>query len=68
MAYNKQNKYRKIIEIQNITIEKTNKGVSQVWVFHNIIYPRFLISYSTYCNYLTLNAKKEIKKGVGSKE
>ena len=58
MAYNKKNKFVRIIEIQTITLEHTRRGVSQVWVFENIIKPRFIISERTYYNYLDINAKK----------
>jgi hypothetical protein len=58
MAYNQRNKLLRIIEIQNITLEHTKKGVSQVWIMDNLIKPRFFISESTYYNYLGINAKK----------
>jgi hypothetical protein len=61
MSYNKKNLLKRIIEIQDITLEHTNRGVTQEWVFRNIIAPRFYISKSTYYNYLGFPAKRELK-------
>lgn len=62
MGYNRRNILKRIIEIQNITLEHTKRGATQKWVYENIIYPRFLISPATYNNYLAVNAKAELKK------
>jgi len=58
MAYNRRNILKRIIEIQNLTLEHTSRGVTQVWVFEHIIQPRFVISNRTYYNYLNINAKR----------
>jgi hypothetical protein len=58
MAYNRHNILKRIVEIQKITLEHTSKGVTQVYVYENIIKPRFFISVSTYYSYLSMNAKK----------
>ena len=62
MGYNRRNILKRIIEVQNITLEHTKRGSTQEWVYENIIYPRFLISIATYNNYLAVNAKAELKK------
>lgn len=62
MAYNKRNKLERIIEIQNITLEHTGRGVSQEWVFNNVIFPRFRISKATYYVYLATPAKRELRE------
>lgn len=62
MGYNRRNILKRIIEVQNITLERTKCGSTQKWVYENIIYPRFLISIATYNNYLAVNAKAELKK------
>lgn len=62
MGYNRRNILKRIIEVQNITLEHTKRGSTQKWVYENIIYPRFLISIATYNNYLAVNAKAELKK------
>lgn len=62
MGYNRRNILKRIVEVQNITLEHTKRGSTQKWVYENIIYPRFLISIATYNNYLAVNAKAELKK------
>lgn len=61
MAWDNKILLTRIIEIQNITIEYKKKGLTQRRIYDNIIYPRFIISESTYNNYLSRNAKKELK-------
>lgn len=60
MAYNRRNILKRIVEIQNLTLEHTSRGVTQVWVFEHIIQPRFFIGVRTYYNYLNINAKRII--------
>lgn len=64
MAYNRRNILPKIIAVQEITLEYTRKGVTQEWVFNNIIYPdiKLRMSRRTYYNWLGTNAKQELKK------
>lgn len=56
------NYLKKVIEVQNITIEQTNRGVSQIWVYRNIIYPRFFISLNTFYRWLSEPAKRELSE------
>ena len=62
MGYNRRNILKRIIEVQNITLEHTKCGSTQKWVYENIIYPRFLISIATYDNYVAVNARAELEK------
>lgn len=62
MAYNRRNILRRMVEIQDITLEHTRKGVTQEWVYNNVIYPRFVISRATYYSYLSYPAKMELKR------
>lgn len=62
MAYNRLNILKRIIDVQNITIEHTERGVTQQWVFENVIYPKYFISIGTYYNYLACNAKAELRR------
>jgi hypothetical protein len=62
MAYNRRNILKRIVEIQNLTLEHTSRGVTQVWVYEHVIHPRFVISISTYYNYLGVNAKKMLSE------
>lgn len=62
MAYNRVNILNRIIDVQTITIEHTKRGVTQQWVYDNIIFPQYRISIGTYYSYLGCNAKAELKK------
>lgn len=66
MAYTRQHILERIITIQNITLEHTKRGSTQKWVFENVVYPRFFISWSTYNNYLAMPAKAELKRLIES--
>lgn len=61
MPYNCKNKLRLIVTIQNITLEHTTRGVTQEWVYKNIILPRYCISKRTYYSYLATPAKQGLK-------
>ncbi len=61
MAYNKKNLLNKIIEIQNITIQKKhNEGLTYKRIYSDHIKPKYLISYSTFSRYMGINAKREL--------
>lgn len=58
MGYNKKNFIDRVIDIQELTLENTKRGVTQEWIYANIIFPEYRISKRTYYNYLALPAKK----------
>lgn len=60
--YNRVNLLRRMVEIQDITLEHQRRGVSNDWIFHNLIHPKYLISRSRYYQYLATNARKELKE------
>lgn len=63
MAYNRRNKLKLIIDIQNIVLEYKEKyGSGQEWIYYNKIYPIYRISRATYYTYLGINAKRELSK------
>lgn len=62
MAYNRRNILKRMVEIQDITLEHTRRGVSQEWVYNNVVFPRFVISRATYYAYLSYPAKMELKR------
>lgn len=62
MAYNRKNILDRILAIQTATLEQAQRGVSQEWVYWNIVYPNYRISRTTYYAYLGCNAKAEIKR------
>ena len=57
-----ENLLNRIVEIQKIVLENQVKGVTNIWVYKNLIYPRFFISLGTFNRYLVRNAKKELKE------
>jgi hypothetical protein len=61
-GYNRKNILQRKIDIQNTTLEHTLRGVTQEWVYENIIFPTYRISRATYYNYLAENAKANLKK------
>ena len=64
MAYNLRNYLIKVIEIQNIVLElKGRDGDMRLKnIYWEYIFPKYLISYRTFSNYLSINAKKELKE------
>ncbi len=63
MAYNKTYYYRKIVEIQEITLlEQKERGSTLKWIYENKIKDIYHISYSTYSNYLGIPAKAKLKE------
>lgn len=61
MAYNKRNLLNKIVEIQDIVLREQKRGVTQKWVYLNLIRDHYHISYSAFNNYLAYPAKKELE-------
>lgn len=62
MAYNKTKLLEKIIEIQNIVLAEKKRGLSQVYIYRNLIANKYFISESTFNNYLAINAKHELDR------
>ncbi len=62
MGINKKKFLKRVVEVQNIVLTCRNKGITQKWIFENVIYPRFLISYSTFNKYLARPAKRELRQ------
>ena len=56
----RKNYLKKVVEVQNITLEHSARGISQVWVYRNVVYPRFFISFRTFCRWLEEPAKREL--------
>lgn len=65
MAYSRINYLKTVIDIQNIVEQHRRKGVSQKWVYDNVINApesTYHITYATFKKYMCVNAKFEIKK------
>jgi len=60
MAYTSENFLLRVIEIQAIMLEYKKKGVSQTWVYFNVIRDRYHISQSTFNNYMCMRAKAKL--------
>ena len=68
MAYNNRNLLERIVRIQNTTLEYTNRGVTQRWVFENIFKKEpYFLSENTFYKYMSRNAKSELRELVGSR-
>lgn len=62
MAYNNNNKFLRIKDIQDTYLLHKTDGNSTRWVYREIIYPRWKISIATLYNYLATNVKKELRQ------
>ena len=62
MAYTRKNLLRRMIDIQNITLEYKRIGVSQKRIFQDHIETQYRISRATYYEYLGTNAKLQLKQ------
>jgi hypothetical protein len=43
-------------------LEHQKRGVTQAWIYRNVIFPRFIISESCYKRYLAINAKNALHR------
>lgn len=67
MAYNNKNILLRMVEIQNLVLERKKKGITQKHVYETEVYPKYLISYATFNRYLSYPAKYELKNGRKSR-
>lgn len=61
MAYNKENFYKRIIEIQTITLRERKRGLFFKEIYHKFIENDYHICKRTYDSYMGINAKKKLK-------
>ncbi len=65
MGYNRINYLKTVLSIQKLVQHYKKKGVSQKWVFDNVInqpeYP-VNITYATFRKYMCVNAKADLNK------
>lgn len=64
MAYNKKNRYTRIIDIQNLTLQLKGKDedITYKEIYWKHVWPTWRICYRTFHTYLETNAKRELKK------
>lgn len=53
---------KRIVAVQNVVLEYRKKGVSQKWIYENVIAETFFISKSTFDRYMCSRAKHELNK------
>lgn len=68
MPYTNRNTLIKMVRVQDIVLEQKKHGVTQLYVYENIIKDMFVISYSTFNRWLSYPAKHELKFGRKKKE
>lgn len=52
-----------MIRVQDIVLEQKKHGVTQRFVYENIVKDMFVISYSTFNRWLSYPAKQELRQG-----
>lgn len=62
MAYNKKNYYKRVIEIQELTKEYQEIGLSNTKIYEQHIKKQYFISKRTFDEYLGVPAKRELNK------
>lgn len=68
MPYTNRNTLIKMVRVQDIVLEHKKHGVTQLYVYENIVKDMFVISYSTFNRWLSYPAKHELKFGRKRKE
>lgn len=68
MAYNRRYLLQRIVEIQEIVLAEKLRGLSQAWIYRNVIFDKYRISEGTFNKYLGINAKEQLRKLNESKE
>ena len=62
MSYNRRNILQRQIDIQNLVLDHKARGVTQEWVYENLVFPVYRISRRTFYAYIGSTAKADIKK------
>jgi hypothetical protein len=62
MAFDNTNILLRIKEVQDVYQANKQEGVTTMFVYRKYIYPRFLISRSTFYSYLSVPASKLLKE------
>ena len=68
MAYNNRNTLLRMVDIQNLVLERKRHGITQLHVYETEVYPKYYISYATFNRYLSYPAKYELKHGRRKEE
>lgn len=57
-----KNQLLRIARVQQIDLFFTSKGFARETIYKRLIFPAFIISRRSYNEYLTINAKKELRE------
>ena len=68
MTYNKENYYKRIFKIQELTKEYQAIGLSNTYIYDNYIKNRYFICKRTFDEYLGVPAKRELDKILKAKK
>ena len=62
MAYNNNNRFMRIKEIQDDFLLHKTEGNTTRYVYRTHIFPKYKISISAFYNYMGINVRKELKQ------
>ena len=62
MAYNKRYLYQRVIKVQELVIRYKEQGVSQKYIYEQYVEKQYDISFSTYNLWLSIPAKRNLKR------
>lgn len=62
MAYNKENKYKQMIQVQSVFKEHNKPGMSIEYIFREFIKNRFHISRRTFITYINTPAESNLNE------
>ncbi len=64
MAYNRKNFLERVVKIQDIVLENQRKhpGITMINIYRLYVRDEYHISYSTFNNYMSIPAKRELEK------
>lgn len=64
MAYNRKNFLERVVRIQDIVLQmqREHPGITMISIYRLYVCEEYHISYSTFNNYMSIPAKRELEK------
>lgn len=62
MSYSRKNHLQKVLRVQEIYLKYSRQGCTNEYIYDELIAPYFFISRSTFYEYLSTPAAKELKQ------
>lgn len=64
MAYNRKNFLERVVRVQDIVLDmqRLHPGITMVNIYRLYVRDKYHISYSTFNNYMSIPAKRELEK------